>query len=521
MTVTKQILKIFFLEDNLDDVELELHELRKDGFNILFEVARDRKEFLEKLKDFNADIILADYILPDITGIEAINICKEMNIDIPVILITGAGNEMIAVDSLRLGAIDYIIKKNIAGLPARVLRALEIWADRKARECAEADKQKFQQLLFQAQKMESVGRLASGVAHDFNNILTGILGFSELMLQDTLKDSPSYERLQTISTLCKRGAMLIKQLLIFGRNIPVEFKKISINSFIEDTMGLIRHAVGEGIEIRLNLQDGIPEIEADTGQLTQVLVNLSLNAADAMEGKGVLEFKTKRYLSERYTGLADEYVCLSLSDTGCGIPAYDIPKIFDPFFTTKAVGKGTGLGLAIVYSIVNTHGGWINVNSELGKGTTFNIYLPAIHGELSNVSALDEEKKIKMSRGNETILLVENKEELRAQYTTALNRLNYNVLSAKNSEEALDIYLATSKKIDLIISDIIMPEKSGMELFKKLKFINPDVKFIFVTDHGLNEQAEYISKEVKAVIKKLYNIQEMALVIREVLDSPA
>lgn len=521
MTVTKQILKIFFLEDNPDDVELELHELRKDGFNILFEVARDRKEFLEKLKDFNADIILADYTLPDITGIEAINICKEMNMDIPVILITGAGNEIIAVDSLRLGAIDYIIKKNIAGLPARVLRALEIWADRKARERAEADKQKLQQLLFQAQKMESVGRLASGVAHDFNNILTGILGFSELMLQDTPKDSPSYERLQTISTLCKRGAMLIKQLLIFGRNIPVEFKKININSLIKDNLGFIRHAVKEGIEIRLNLQDGIPEIEADTGQLTQVLVNLSFNSADAMEGKGVLEFKTERYLSERHTGLADEYVCLSLSDTGCGIPVYDIPKIFDPFFTTKAVGKGTGLGLAIVYSIVNTHGGWIIVNSELGKGTTFNIYLPAIHGELSNVSALDEEKKIKMYRGNETILLVENKEELRAQYTTALNRLNYNVFSAKNSEEALDIYLATPKKIDLIISDIIMPGKSGMEFFNDLRFINPDVKFILVTDHGLNEQVEYISKEVKAVIKKPYNIQEMARVIREVLDSPA
>ena len=386
MIGTKQRLKVFFLEDNPDDVELELYELRKGGFDVSSDVARNRKEFFEKLPDIDADIILADYILPDITGIEAIHICQEKKIDIPIIFITGKGDEQIAVDSLREGAIDYILKKNIIGLPSRVSRALEIWAERKAKEKAEAEREQFQQLLLQAQKMESVGRLASGIAHDFNNILTGILGFSELILQDTPEDSPDYERLETMSTLCKKGAALIRQLLIFSRSMPIEFKKTNVNLLIEDTKSFIRHVVGEEVEIRLNFQNDIPEISADTGQLTQALVNLALNATDAMDGKGILEFKTERHHTTGHISRADECVCLSVSDTGCGIPDYDIQKIFDPFFTTKDVGKGTGLGLAIVYAVVNAHGGWINVHSELGKGATFKIYLPAIQPELADLT---------------------------------------------------------------------------------------------------------------------------------------
>lgn len=520
MITTQKILKVFLLEDNPDDVELELHELRKGGFDVSFEVARNRKEFLEKLSYIDADIILADYVLPDITGIEAIHICREKKIDVPIIFITGMGNEQIAVDSLREGAIDYILKKHIIGLSARVSRAIEIWAERKAKEKAETERQKFQQLLFQAQKMESVGRLASGIAHDFNNLLTGILGFSELILQDIPKDSPFYERLQTISTLCKRAASLVKQLLIFGKRIPTESKKVNINSLIEETMGLIKHAiVKEGIEIRLNLNDDIPDILADIGQLSQVLINLALNATDAMDGKGILEFGTEKYCIARHAGKTDEYVCLSVSDTGSGIPDNNIQNIFDPFFTTKEVGKGTGLGLTIAYSIVNAHGGWINVNSELGKGTTFKIYLPAIQLGLNNVSA-DERKKMMMPQGNETILFVEDEEELRTRCASILNELNYKVLSASNSEEALDIYSSTSLKIDLIISDIIMPKKSGIDLFNELRSINPDIKFIFVTDYGLSEQIDYIGREANAVIKKPYNFQEMARVIRKVLDSP-
>jgi signal transduction histidine kinase len=378
MIGTQQKLRVFFLEDNPDDVELELYEIRKGGFEVDYEVARTRKEFLDMLPNLDADIILADYTLPDMTGIEAIHLCQENKIDIPIIFITGMGNEQVAVDSLREGATDYILKKNIMGLPGRISRAREIWTERKAKEKAELEKQHLQQILFETQKMECVGRLASGIAHDFNNILTGILGFSELILQDIPQNSPFYEKLRTISSLCKRGAMLVRQLLIFSKNVPPEFKKIDINTFLAETAGLMKHAVKDGIEIRLNLRDNIPAISADIGQLTQVLLNLTLNAADAMDGKGVLEFNTEQHSIEKNIGETDEYICLSVSDTGCGIPENDMPKIFDPFFTTREFGQRKGLGLAIAYSIINSHGGWINVSSSVGIGTTFKIFLPAI-----------------------------------------------------------------------------------------------------------------------------------------------
>ncbi len=384
MPEERRKLKVFFIEDNLDDVELEFHELKTGGFDVTFEVARNRNEFLEKLPKIDADIIIADYSLPDITGMEAIHICREKNIDVPIIFITGIGNEQIAVDSLQEGATDYILKKNIVGFSARISRALAIWAERKAKEKAEADRQKLQELLFQSQKMESIGRLASGVAHDFNNIITGILGFAEIIKQNTPENSQAYEGLNTIISLCKNGSALTKQLLMFGRKTKAEFNRVNINSSLTETIGFLKHMLDVDIELRLNLQDNIPDIKADARQLSQVLMNLLLNARDSLEGRGVIELKTEKCRTSNLKGKIDDYVVFSISDTGCGIPEENISKIFEPFFTTKETAKGTGLGLAIVYSIVNAHKGWVDVNSAVGKGTTFKVYLPPFSEESNN-----------------------------------------------------------------------------------------------------------------------------------------
>lgn len=387
MIQESKILRVFFLEDNPDDVELELHELLKAGFKVSYEVARNRKIFFEKLPRFIPDVILADYELPDITGIEAIDLCKKMEIEAPVILMTGEGNEQAAVDSLRLGAIDYIIKKNISGLPARVSRALEIWNDRKAKEHVEAEKQRLQQLLFEAQKMEAIGRAAGGIAHDFNNILTGIMGFAEICLNDAKKDSRIYDYLQSILSLSERGSDLIKQLLIFGKRTPMELKTVDLNSYMGETAQFLKRLVGETVEIRLDLPEDTPQVKFDTGQFMRVLMNLVLNARDAMNGIGVVRIKTEKCRlpeelapggPEAYT---EEYVSISVSDTGIGIQEENIHKIFEPFYTTKAMGKGTGLGLSIVYSVVSAHGGWIKVFSGKGAGTTFSIYLPMLPGD--------------------------------------------------------------------------------------------------------------------------------------------
>lgn len=380
-------LRVFFLEDNPDDVELEIYELQKTGVKITYDVAKNRKTFFEKLPAFDPDIILADYSLPDINGIEAIELCKQMNVDVPVIFITGEGNEQIAVDSLRLGAIDYIIKRNISGLYARVTRALEIWSDRKAKERAEAEEKRLQQLLLDIQKMETIGKLTGGIAHDFNNILTGIVGFLEICLDDVSQDSELYNKLQTVSMLCNKGAELVKQLLTFSSKIPMELKVIDLNSFIRENMQFMKHIVEDTVKVRLELPEESFKFRCYAGQFTQVLMNLILNARDAMGGKGSIEIKSEKCsLTDDFqpAGPKDcckEYICLSISDTGAGINNSDVKRIFEPFFTTKEKGKGTGLGLSIVDSIVTAHGGKIKVFSEKGSGTTFDMYLPLFSGE--------------------------------------------------------------------------------------------------------------------------------------------
>ena len=307
-------LKILFLEDNSDDVELEAYELRKAGYAIEYEVAMNRREFMAKIGSFRPDIILADYSLPDITGIDAISICAGLKMSVPVILITGEGNEQIAVDSLRLGAIDYIIKRNISGLPARVSRALEIWSDRKAKERAEAEEERLQYILFETQKVETIGRLAGGIAHDFNNILTGVIGYTELCMKDVPKDSITHERLQSIVTFSKRGADLVRQLLIFSRKVPLEFVTVDMNLFLQDTLRFLRRIIEETVDIRLELSTEPVGVRCDTGHFTRVLMNLVLNARDAMHGKGVLTIRTERTTFERArAGLAvlcRERLCL-------------------------------------------------------------------------------------------------------------------------------------------------------------------------------------------------------------------
>ncbi len=384
MTGIQQRIKVFFLEDNPDDVELELHELRKGAFEVISEVARNRKEFLEKLPDLDADIILADYTLPDITGIEAIHICQEKKIDVPIIFITGMGNEQIAVDSLREGAIDYILKKHIVGLSARVVRAIEIWAERKAREAAEAEKLKYQQLLFQAQKMETVGQLAGGVAHDFNNILTAIIGYGHLLKENMKEDDKLRIYPQRILASAERAANLVKSLLAFSRQQIIKPRPVNINEIIGEVGELFLRVIGEDIELKTILAPEDLIIMADSVQIEQALLNLVTNARDAMPDGGLLSIETAlvelgdEFIETHGYGKHGEYALISITDTGLGIDKEMKSRVFEPFFTTKEVGKGTGLGLSMVYGTIKQHEGYINIESEPGKGSTFNIYLPLI-----------------------------------------------------------------------------------------------------------------------------------------------
>ncbi len=384
MTGIQQRIKVFFLEDNQDDVELELHELRKGAFEVIYEVARNRKEFFEKLPNLDADIILADYTLPDITGIEAIHICREKKIDVPIIFITGMGNELIAVDSLRAGAIDYILKKHIVGLSARVVRAIEIWAEHKAKEAAEAEKLKYQQLLFQAQKMETVGQLAGGVAHDFNNILTAIIGYGHLLKEKMEEDDNLRIYPERILASAERAANLVKSLLAFSRQQIIKPTPVNINEIIGEVGELFLRVIGEDIELKAILAPEDLIIMADSVQIEQALLNLVTNARDAMPDGGLLSIETAlvelgdEFIETHGYGKHGEYALISITDTGLGIDKEIKSRVFEPFFTTKEVGKGTGLGLSMVYGTIKQHEGYIDIDSEPGKGSTFDIYLPLI-----------------------------------------------------------------------------------------------------------------------------------------------
>jgi len=529
MTEKKRKIKILFLEDNPADIELELYELRKGGFDVCHRTAKNRKAFLEQIQHIDYDIIIADYSLPDITGIEAIHLCQQKNVDLPVILITGKGNEQVAVDSLRAGAIDYILKKNITGLAARVLRALDIWTDLKAVKTMEAEKRRLQKQLLQAQKMESIGLLAGGIAHDFNNLLTGIIGYAGLSINILPEDSPATKNLRKILSLSKNAANLIKQLLVFSRKIPLEFKAWDINSLITSNVEFIRRIVEETIEIQLLLQEGLPPLQIDETQFAQVLINLAVNSRDAMTGMGIIEIQTEKIEAGKITKPGrsmhgKEYIRISVADTGCGITENNLPKIFDPFFTTKEVGKGTGLGLAIIYSIIKGHNGWIDVSSKEGQGTTFEIYLPVPQTIQANremsLAVQSETADLEHSfPGNKTILVVEDDEDLRALTAEILENIGYRVITAADGQEALDIYTNNGQNIDLVFSDMIMPKQSGTELFTKLHKQNPAIKFILTSGYNLAELQGRMYEDMSALLMKPYTPKQIANLVTEILNN--
>lgn len=524
-----QKIRVFLLEDNLDDIELELHEMHRARLDVEHDVARTKKEFLEKVVRFSPDIILADYALPDITGIEAINLVKQMGIDVPVILLTGDGNETVAVDSLRLGAVDYILKKNITGLSARVMRALEIWADRKAKERAESEEMRLQQLLFENQKMEAIGRLAGGIAHDFNNILTGIMGFSEICLIDSPQDAIIRNKLESIISLSQKGADLVKQLLIFSNKMVMEFKEVQINSFIAETVHFLKRIVEESIKIRLDLHENLPMIPCDTNQFTQVLMNLILNARDAMNGKGEITIKTGRCIMKDLPGggeFQEDHswcVCISVSDTGIGIDAQHLPSIFDPFFTTKEVGKGTGIGLSVVYTVVQGHGGIVKVASNKGEGTTFTIALPvpdnaSIGDDSPFYERLPVQDDSRIS-GRESILIAEDEDVLRDLLSNFMRSLGYSVVTAPDGQVALEVFEADPDRYHLIISDMMMPNKNGIELFRELRALRPQVRFMLVTGYSLADVDESILGQMTAIMRKPYTPMQLVRLVRDVFDS--
>ncbi len=632
-------LRILVLEDNPYDAELEIATLEEAGYSIQWERVETRPAFLWHLETYEYDLVLADYNLPAFDGLTALKLFLERDLDLPFILVSGAVGEEIAIESLKAGATDYVLKNRLSRLGLVVQRALREKEEQRRRRQAEeqlrklscaveqspalvviTDTQghieyvnpKFSQItgytfeevvgkkphllksgetppkeykrlwetitsggewhgefhnrkkngelywelasispirnaagdithflaikediterkqlaeqLLQAQKMEAVGQLAGGVAHDFNNLLTVIRGYAELLLARQLDDDdPLRQELEHIQKAGERASVLTRQLLAFSRKQAAQPEVLNLNDVVTNVEKMLERLLGEDIHIVAVLDPALGQVRVDPGQMEQIIVNLAVNARDAMPRGGRLTIKTANVeldqaYARQYPGLkAGPYITLTVSDTGVGIAEDVQAYIFEPFFTTKTPGKGTGLGLSIVYEIIRQGEGHISVSSEPGQGAAFKIYLP----RLEAVARTDEPDRspAALSPASETILLVEDDAGVRLVASRFLQSSGYSIIEAANGDEAIRLCQQHHSPIHLLLTDVIMPNMSGRQLAEQMVTTCPDMRVLYMSGHLDDTLKQYGVEEANmALIKKPFTLDALALKVHEVLN---
>lgn len=641
-TETVTPLRTLILEDSADDVELLLLYLSRMGFSVIHSVAENKKEFLAALQEEDFDVVLSDYALPGWTGLDAARELRGMGKDTPLLLVTGTLGEEGAVECIKQGVTDYILKDNLHRLASALRRALaekalrdqnaksqdalrisearnrdlvensvygilRISADgnfldanpalsrimgcattkewmslnlgrdifrfpeqhsKCMKECRErgqihgveaewrrrdgglvtvrlnlrkismpghpdaleiiaedvTELRAMERQLRQAQKFEAIGQLAGGIAHDFNNVVGAILGWAELGFDQNRDNVQVAERFSRIREQAERAAALTRELLTFARRQVLQPQMVDLNSVANGLVNFLDKVIGKDIEFKL-LGAPLDAVKADPTQLEQVLMNLCLNARDAMPEGGRLVVETEMVeLDEAYCRFypyvtPGRYAVVSVSDTGTGMDAETRERIFEPFFTTKERGKGTGMGLATVYGIVKQHGGFVHVYSEPGHGSLFRVYLPVMAGATAGGA---QEKTPAPSlgemRGTETILLAEDHESIREMARQALVNLGYRVLSAANGEEALQ--LCEQETPALAILDVIMPKMGGAATAARLTARCPDVQIVFTSGYSAEGEKTPASNDRTRYLQKPYSPTTLGRLIRECLDQP-
>ncbi len=632
-------LRVLLIEDNPADAELIVHTMRGADPGTRVDVAASRKQFTELLASHVYDIVFADYGLSNWTGMEALRELRRLGFDTPLIIVTGTLGDERAVEWVKAGAADYVLKDGKMGrLAAAATRAIE---DKRARDqsmkselALEESGERFRRLteasfdaiditengiiqevnrgfleifgyersadvigrpitefvaadsrseverrisndiegtyefvgqrrdgkeifleatakmhvvagktaritalrdtterralenqVRQAQKMEAVGRLAGGVAHDFNNLLTVILSYTDMLLEGVSSNDPRAEDLGEIRKAAVTAASLTRQLLAFSRQQVIEPRLLDLNEVVASSEKMLRRLISEDIEVRTTLLPTPLTVMIDPGQLEQVLMNLAVNARDAMPTGGRLTLETAdvhldaQYAREHWPATPGHFAMLAFSDTGCGMDDTVRTHIFEPFFTTKGVGKGTGLGLATVYGIVKQSNGFIWVYSEVGHGTSFKIYFPLLDQAPEGYAGKSEAQAPAL--GTETILLAEDAAAVRGAARHILERCGYTVLEAPNGTVALRTAESAST-IDLLLTDVVMPEMSGRELAEKFARLKPHARVLFMsgyTDDAIIQHG--VLRPGTAYLQKPFSPDTLSRKVREVLDAQA
>ena len=638
-------LNVLIVEDSDADAELIAYELKNAGFDLKCTRVQTEADFLEELAR-KPDIILSDYSMPQFSGLRAAQLTRESGMGVPFILISGTVGEDVAVEAMKMGATDYLLKDRLIRLGRAVERALlesrerarlkraeeelqtthaqlrqllehspaviyslkvegknlvpkivsenvttllgftvaetlsrEWWLaqlhpddreraitsisetlvdgasltnyrlrhkdggyrwveDKRRLICNSTDepdyivgiwadvteRRRLEAQLLQSQKMEGIGQLAGGVAHDFNNILS-VIQMQSGLLKDSGQLSPEQEAFaDEIQATVQRAAALTRQLLLFSRREVFQPRDLDLNETVSHMTKMLQRILGETIQMELKLAPPPVFVHADPGMIDQVLMNLTVNARDAMPNGGRLVIETAAvefdHLAASLTmnGRPGSFVCLSVSDSGCGIAPEILPKIFEPFFTTKEPGKGTGLGLATVFGIVQQHQGWISVYSEPGNGSTFRIYLP----QLTRDAAQRPSQRVSTETrgGKETILLAEDDPILCASVHRALAKLGYNVIEARSGARALEMWKKNSSHIDLLLTDLVMPGgMTGKELGLRILKENPKLKVIYMSGYS----AEIVGRDFPLeegfnFLVKPFRVEKLAATIRARLD---
>jgi signal transduction histidine kinase len=512
-----QALRVLVVEDNERDAALLLRELKRGGYEVEHIRVETADAMMEALENRQWDLIVSDYSMPHFSAHGALDVLRQSEIDLPFIIVSGTIGEEAAVEAMRAGAHDFMPKGKFTRLLPAIARELREAAMR-------AEHRAIEHRLRQAQKMEAMGQLTGGVAHDFNNLLGVIVGNIDLLLDTVRGNAAQVELADAALNSALRGAELTKRLLAFSRQQPLATKVIDVNERLPGMIGVLQRTLGETIQIVTHLAPELWPARADPSQLEDALLNLAINARDAMPDGGTLSIATANiHLDEHHAALQAEvqpgdYVTLSVTDTGIGMPAEIIERAVEPFFTTKEPGKGTGLGLSMIYGFAKQSGGHLSIYSEPGVGTTVRLYLPR---ELGEASAADLRAAAagEVPKGGESVLVVDDNVELRRVALRLLSGLGYRVGEATDGPAALAL-IEAGEHFDLLFTDIGLPEgMNGFELADRARQLLPTLKVLFTTGYGSHGRRNGNQEtDPASVLQKPYRSRDLAERVRAVFD---